>query len=206
MPRIKLKPNSAEYADSNSQIKTHICDMHGCDMHGEYKAPKHRGLNEYHHFCLDHVKEYNKAWNFFSGMSDDEVQDHVLKSMYGFRPTYKYSSNANMEDDLRARAWGFKHGDDYKSEEEPDYRKQEKFHSHHNYDSYSPEFQALAILDLSPPVDLKRIKERYKELAKKYHPDLNKGCPKSEELLKQINMAYTILKVAYENFEKLPER
>lgn len=55
-------------------------------------------------------------------------------------------------------------------------------------------------------MDLKIIKARYKELAKKHHPDLNKGSNKSEELLKEINMAYTILKVAFEKFEDLPQR
>ena len=59
---------------------------------------------------------------------------------------------------------------------------------------------------LEPPVDLSVIKARYKELAKKHHPDLNPGCDKSEDLLKKINMAYTILKLAYEDFKDLPER
>lgn len=206
MPRIKLKPNSAEYADATSKTKTFVCDMYGCMDIGQYKAPKHRGLNEYHHFCLVHVQEYNKAWNFFSGMSDDEVQDHVLKSMYGFRPTWKYGVDGHTEDIIRDRAWQFQHGDDTKKAD-TDPRKQEKFHAHnHSYESYSPEFQALAMMDLAPPVNLATIKKRYKELAKKFHPDLNKGCEKSEDLLKQINMAYTILKVAYEKFDELPER
>ena len=45
------------------------------------------------------------------------------------------------------------------------------------------------------------IKKRYRALVKKYHPDhheqdtVNRGH--NEELLKRINMAYTILKVAY---------
>ena len=61
-------------------------------------------------------------------------------------------------------------------------------------------------MGLEPPVTLPVIKKKYKELAKKYHPDLNQNDRKAEELLKQINMAYTILKLAYEKFEDLPER
>jgi len=64
----------------------------------------------------------------------------------------------------------------------------------------------MALMGLEPPVQLQDIKTRYKELAKKHHPDLNRGCAKSEELLKQINMAYTILKLAYEKYDDLPER
>lgn len=205
MPRIKLKPNSAEYEDgSANNTGTKICEMHGCAAHGEFKAPKHRGLNEYYFFCLQHVQEYNKAWNFFSGMSDDEVQDHMLKSMYGFRPTWKYGVNGSAEDILRDKAWDFQYGADHEGRE--DFQERQKKNFREQFSSNSPEIQALAIMGLEPPVDLDTVKKRYKELAKKYHPDLNKGCPQSEELLKTINMSYTILKVAYEKFEDLPER
>ena len=62
------------------------------------------------------------------------------------------------------------------------------------------------IMGLEPPVTLPVIKTRYKELAKKYHPDLNPNDPKAEDLLKTINMAYTILKLSYAKFEQLGPR
>ncbi len=70
----------------------------------------------------------------------------------------------------------------------------------------TPEFEAMAIMGLEPPVKLDEIKKRYKELAKKYHPDLNPNDKKAEDLLKTINMAYTILKMSYAKFEKLDPR
>ena len=63
----------------------------------------------------------------------------------------------------------------------------------------------MALMGLCPPVTLEEIKTRYKTLAKKHHPDLNKNNPESEELLKKINMAYTILKLAFEEYKNLPE-
>ena len=63
----------------------------------------------------------------------------------------------------------------------------------------------MAIMGLKPPVTLDELKTRYKTLAKKHHPDLNQGNPQSEELLKQINMAYTILKLAFEEYKRLPD-
>lgn len=213
MPRIRLKPNSAEYADPNKpHNRNTLCEMDGCCEKGEYKAPKHRGLNDYYHFCLDHVRDYNKAWNYFSGMNDEEVQEHLLKSLHGFRPTWKYGVNGGPTEALRDKIWQTYH---FTDDAPP------KDHEHHqdrySQDSYSarqdqgisafsPEFQALAIMGLAPPVTPQAIKTRYKELAKKHHPDLNKGCNQSEELLKQINMAYTILKAAFEKFETLPDR
>ena len=45
----------------------------------------------------------------------------------------------------------------------------------------------------SNKVDLEQIKNNYRELAKKYHPDLNIGNPKAEERFKDINEAYRVL-------------
>jgi len=143
MPKITLKPNSAEYADSKTKKpQIQVCEMPGCPFEAGHKAPKHRGLNDYYHFCLDHVRDYNKAWNFFTGMSDHEVEDHMIDSIYGFRPTYKYDPH----------------------------------------------------------------RTKYKKLAKMHHPDLNKNDPASEELLKKINMSYTILKLAFAQYEELEKR
>ena len=61
----------------------------------------------------------------------------------------------------------------------------------------TPEEEALAELDLEPPVDFARIKARYRELAKIHHPDINGGDKTAEETLKRINRAYSVLKTSY---------
>ena len=168
---------------------------------GEFRAPKDRSLSDHYWFCQDHVREYNKAWNFFEGMADTEVQEHMINALYGDRPTWKYGingENANFED-LYTKAWQTYTGDDETPGSQNGFNNQP-------IQNNTPEYEALAIMGLEPPITLDAIKVRYKKLAKKHHPDLNKGCTKSEELLKQINMAYTILKLAYEKFEDLPER
>lgn len=196
MPKIFLKPNSAEFAEKKQEApRERGCDMPGCAAHGEFRAPKNRGLSDYYHFCLDHVREYNAAWDFFSGMAAHEIEEHMVNSIYGDRPTRRFDM-AGMAETLRRMAWKTYHF----TEEEPP-----RGHTS-QADRNTPEFEAMAIMGLEPPVTLDSIKVRYKELAKKYHPDLNGGCAKSEELLKQVNMAYTILKLSYEQFSKLPER
>ena len=120
MPRIRLKPKSPEFADRHEHIIEKVCEMPGCSENAEHKAPKHRGLNEYYHFCFEHAREYNKAWNFFSGMSDTEVQDHVYKSFYGDRPTWKYASPEAEEALYNAAREHYFNG------EEPKQSKQEK--------------------------------------------------------------------------------
>lgn len=197
MPKIFLKPNSAEFADDKPQnnARQRPCGMPGCPAHAEHRAPKDRALSEYYWFCLDHVKEYNTAWNFFQGMSASEVEEHMVNSIYGDRPTRRYDNEGIAAENLRRAAWQTYH---YTTEEPPKNGPKENRNT--------PEYEALAIMGLEPPVTMTVIKARYKELAKKHHPDMNGGCAQSEELLKSVNMAYTILKLAYENFETLPER
>ncbi|MFN3827281.1 MAG: DnaJ domain-containing protein [Micavibrio sp.] len=200
MPKIRLKPGSAEFADDTSNHRSGVrhCDMPGCREHGEYKAPRDRSLsNHYYWFCLPHVQEYNKAWDFFSGMSTPEIEEQIIRSTLWDRPTRRYDTNEAMAEQLRRKAWQTYHF----TEEEPPRREQTR-----TIDRSTPETEALAIFGLAPPVDMNVIKARYKELVKKYHPDVNPGDPKAEEMIKTINMSYTILRLAYEKFEQYEEK
>jgi len=202
MPKIHLKPNSPDYADANKKsAQTKACDMPYCEGEGTFRAPKDRSLSDHYWFCQMHITEYNRAWNFFDGMNQREVEEQILKSMFGDRPTWRYDSDGMAEENLRRQAWEF-HGmggtDDQSSRAWQEYEKNKN-----QVDDQSAEFEAMAIFGLSPPLDLTRIKARYKELAKKHHPDLNKGCSKAEEQLKKVNIAYTVLKLAYQKFDTL---
>lgn len=200
MPRIQLKPQSPEFADAKKpRMETRTCDMPGCACQGEYKAPKDRALSDHYFFCLDHVRDYNKAWDFFSGMNDAEVQEHMMRSLYGDRPTWRYDVDGATAEALKRAAWQTYN---FTEEEPPKAAGGRSTTENRN----TPEFEALAIFGLEPPVDLKGIKTRYKELAKKYHPDMNRDDPGAEDLLKRINMAYTILKLAYEKFDHMVKK
>ena len=204
MPRIILKHKSPEYADCTESLSVQTCEMPGCTQEAEHKAPKHRGLDEHYHFCFEHAKEYNKAWDFFSGMSNKEVEDHMYSSFYGDRPTWKYGVNGKdpYEELHRAARNSYYYGDEsYQKQNEKKTEEKRKFDG----DNTTPEYEAMALMGLEPPVNLAEIKTRYKILAKKYHPDLNQDNPKAEELLKKINMAYTILKLAFEDYKNLPD-
>lgn len=199
MPTIHLKPQSPEFLDNNAGAAERFCDMPGCSLHGDFKAPRDRSLSGHYWFCKDHVAEYNKAWDFFSGMSPQEIEEHIIKATVWDRPTRKFS-DFDAEEALRRRAERFKFGGEEEAERA---KKRKTFHSQETRNT--PEFEALALMGLEPPVDLQMIKARYKELAKKYHPDLNRNDPQAEELLKSINMAYTILKLAYEKYGQLEQ-
>jgi len=199
MPRIRLKPGSAEFADDNAPRQPHVraCDMPGCHEHGEYKAPRDRSLSGHYWFCLSHVQEYNKAWDFFSGMSAREIEEQIVRSTLWDRPTRRYDTEAAMAEKLRTQAWKTYHFTD----NEPPKSEQ----SRRTIERNTPESDALAIFGLEPPVDMNGIKTRYKELVKKYHPDVNPGDKNAEEMIKTINMSYTILRLAYAKFEQFEE-
>jgi DnaJ-domain-containing protein 1 len=205
MPRIFLKPKSPEFADDGKKtVETHRCDMPGCKEDAPHKAPKNRGLNDYYWFCLDHVMDYNKAWDFFSGMSQNDIENHIRSSFLWDRPTRRFD-NGDAEDALRRKAWQTQFFTDEEPPSENERGAGFRFSNDPNVHA-SPEAQAMAIMGLQPPLDLKTIKARYKTLVKKYHPDVNPDDPKAEEMIKTVNMSYTILKLAYEKFEILEER
>jgi DnaJ-domain-containing protein 1 len=53
--------------------------------------------------------------------------------------------------------------------------------------------EALAEMELTAAADLKEIKTRYKQLVKRWHPDVNGGDPQAAERFKAIAQAYGYL-------------
>jgi hypothetical protein len=44
---------------------------------------------QYFMFCVDHAREYNKGYNYFSGLSDGEIARYQKEALTGHRPTWK---------------------------------------------------------------------------------------------------------------------
>ena len=166
-----------EEIDKNKQRD---CDIPTCPAHGEFKAPKSRfNTDEHFWFCLMHVQEYNKNWNYFEGMSELDIEKQMYKDMTWDRPTWNAGVSGMHEEALRAKMYqGFRFNEstDYHANREKKYHKQ-----------MEPEVEAMAVMGLEPPIVLEDIKKRYKELAKKHHPDQNMGNKESEEYFKKIN-------------------
>ena len=73
-----------------------ICDWNNCSEEGLFKAPKEKdNSKEYRMLCLEHVKEFNKNWNYFSGMNDDQVINFLKSDMIWHKPTQSFSSSDN---------------------------------------------------------------------------------------------------------------
>ena len=76
--------------DPQAEVKSHapICQWDGCKEAGTHRAPVGRMKEgEYFQFCFDHVREYNKGFNYFSGVPDTEIARFQKEAMTGHRPT-----------------------------------------------------------------------------------------------------------------------
>lgn len=156
------------------------CDHPDCLNNGEFPAPKSRTqLRDYYYFCIEHIREYNAKWDFFSGYSQDQLYDQMRKDTAWERPTWQAHVPLKLEQRLKdfVRRWT----NDTKA-----YQAAAK-------KVMSPEAQALETLGLPANADAKAIKRRYRELVKRYHPDKNPDNPKAVERFRVIAQAYSVL-------------
>jgi hypothetical protein len=184
---------------------TRNCDISGCPHRGDYKAPKSRyDLKDYYWFCLDHVREYNQNWDFFRGMSQAEIEKSMSKAVVWDRPSWR-STQAGLNGERLRRAV-YERFSDGESVFQNFTLGGEEDNARVNVNSIPhPAVDALATMGLAPPVGWEEVRARYKNLAKKYHPDVNRKDKNAEEQLKKINLAYSILKISYQNYAKLDE-
>lgn len=177
------------------------CDHPLCAEPGLYRAPKTRQrLNDYYWFCLDHIRDYNRMWNYYEGMEAAEIEAHVRADTVWQRPTWPLGgwrsakfdrATASAQAGFQAEfheGFGFFEEDRTAREERRNRRREARTTPR------TAEERALALLDLAPPVTLKQVKVRYKDLVKRLHPDANGGDKSAEERLKLVNQAYSTLK------------
>lgn len=162
------------------------CESPGCACAGEYRAPKSRtSLNEYHWFCLEHVRAYNAQWDFYKGMSPGQIEAQLRADTAWQRPSWplgrlggQYLDDDKLLDPLQLLDRGRRKAPPPAIKPPAELR------------------EPLATFGLEWPTTLQDVKLRYKELAKRHHPDANGGDREAEERLKTINLAYSALKRA----------
>ena len=196
--KIRVRP------DPEAEVKTHapICQWDGCKQPGTHKAPVCRMKEgEYFRFCFDHVREYNKGFNYFSGLADGDIARFQKEALTGHRPTWTIGSNAaagaggtarsapDFAQQRSGRAGYYNRMRDasnvFGGQGAPRQRKAKPM-----------EAKALETLGLDTRATGTDIKTRYKELVKRHHPDANGGDRGSEERFRDVLQAYRVLKQA----------
>lgn len=179
--------------DAAPEAPVRVCDHPGCCAGGDFRAPRSRlELDRYYWFCLDHVRAYNSAWNYYAGMDDSEVESEIRRDTVWQRPSWRFGVGTQSGYASRIRdAFGiFGDGTAGRTGERGD-----KHGAAQRVRSACE--QALAVFDLEPPITPARVKARYKVLVKQHHPDAHGGDKTAEEKLKVINQAYATLKATY---------
>jgi DnaJ-domain-containing protein 1 len=167
---------------------TRRCDAEGCPAEGAFRAPQSRAhLDQYFWFCLDHVREYNAAWNFYAGMSEAEIEAELRRDSVGQRPTWP----------LGWRIAGKRFRDPFDMVNEDGAPTGEESQRERRRRALSPEEKALQVFEMEAPFTLAELKKRYKLLVKAHHPDANGGDKGAEERLKVITQAYATLKSSF---------
>jgi hypothetical protein len=161
--------------------------MPDCLNAGEYRAPKSRTtLHDYWWFCLEHVRAYNAGWDFYKGMTPGQIEAQLRADTSWQRPTWplgRLGGGAAFDEGvLRDPLGAFAAGRVDRTAKPPAEA------------TPSALREPLSTLGLNWPVTLDVVKTRYKELAKRHHPDANGGDRAAEERLKTINLAYAALR------------
>lgn len=175
------------------------CAWPGCDAPGEFRAPEGRGGSagfdgpgRWRFLCLDHVRAFNDSYNFFSGMSPEEIE--AAQTPYGGweRQTRAFASAggsppprwADFADPLDAIGARFK--------------PQSPSANPGAYPGARPlsaaDRSALKVMGLAPDADRQALRRRYSELVRKYHPDRNGGDRTHEAALQKVVEAYQRLR------------
>ena len=174
---------------------------------GEFRAPAAQGEDapadrpsRWRWLCLDHVREFNAGYNFFSGMSADEIAAAQRPYAGWERETRAFSSNAaapgprwaDFTDPLDAIGAGF-------AQKMREMRADIAMERGMRQDGkpLSPEDRkALRALDLPVDADRKALRSAYAAFVRRYHPDHNGGDRAHEKALQDVIAAYTHLRKA----------
>ncbi|MCC6775075.1 MAG: DnaJ domain-containing protein [Hyphomicrobiales bacterium] len=193
--RIRVKPDK----DRRLRAQCPGCEWPSCVAPATHRAPKGRQRErEYWQFCLDHVREYNHSYNFFAGMSTDDISRYQREAAIGHRPTWKMGMNGGRPT-TRSHSSRFRpefagdpfdvfreFGDRARPREDS---KQREARAVRN-----AERKALDVLGLDADASPQEVKTRFKSLVKRHHPDANGGDRSSEDKLREIIQAYNYLK------------
>lgn len=178
------------------------CQAPGCGEAGQFRAPGGRsagfdGPGESLWFCLDHVREFNAAYDWFAGMSAEEIaaaqhpaagwantsSARTFRADAGAGSTPRWADFSDPLDAIGARASALRRSAQGRAQG----RAQAARFTHE-------EQAALAAMDLRPDIDRQALRRRYSELVRRYHPDRNGGDRRHEARLARVVAAYQLLR------------
>ncbi len=181
------------------------CAHPGCAAPGEFRAPlASSGANgaggagfdgpaPYRWLCLDHIRAFNAAYDYFAGMSAEDILAAQHPVAGWARETRAFASSASVDqpprwadfaDPLDAISARFRAG---VAERMPQARADGRMLT-------AEQTRAFKTLGLAVDADRKTIRQAYSALVRRYHPDRNGGDRRAEGKLRAVVAAYAVIK------------
>jgi DnaJ domain len=189
---IRIRPPLPEEKEATAGVR--ICEWHGCRLEGKFRAPHSRErLNEHRWFCLAHVRQFNSSWNFFEGLTDDEVRAFQAGSMTGHRPTWRFGSLGSgsglglNQRSGTARGFSDPFGIFGKRDPAPEPARRQLT---------KRQIRAFEVFDIDQAAGKDAIRSQFKLLVKRFHPDSHGGDRGMEERLREVIEAYQVLRTS----------
>ena len=164
-----------------------ICEWKNCNEAGRFKAPAEKDNSKnFRWLCEDHIKIFNKKWNYFDGMSQNEIVNFIKSDLTWHRPTQKFASSDNFFNIL----WNNALNDKFNI-----FKENGSTHINNFNKLCEKDKDAFIIMDLELNSDWSTVQKKFKTLVKKFHPDKHSGNKQYEDKLKKITLAYSHLKM-----------
>lgn len=180
------------------------CQHPACDEPGEFRAPGERppgfdGPGEYLWFCLDHVRQFNAGYDFFEGMTSEEMlraqsplggwerETRAFRATAGIDSVPRWADFADPLEAISGRARKFRKSAQAANQPQ------------HRADGISltyDERRALEVMGLPLDADRKALRNSYAQMLRRYHPDHNGGNRRHEARLRSVVEAYQLLRKA----------
>lgn len=184
------------------------CEAPGCAEAGEFRAPSGLGASfdgpgEYRWFCLDHVREFNAGYDWFEGMSADEIYRAQAPASGWETETRAFRADAGADGLPR---WADFHDplDAIGARAETIRMRAGKKAARNGADFAAGgarftarERAALQVMGLGDKAERTQLRRRYSELVRRYHPDRNGGDRSDEARLQRVVEAYQLLRRAH---------
>lgn len=176
------------------------CAHPNCDDAGDFRAPLHHGRSsgsdgpgEYQLLCLNHVREFNAGYDWFSGMNAEQIAAAQSPTYVWPNETRAFSATANVDEPPK---WQDFHDplDAISARFRGKVKDQWEKRRPDGYMLSAEDKKALKTLGLGHDADRKALRRRYSDLVRKYHPDRNGGKRAHEKALQDVLSAYTHLR------------
>ena len=176
------------------------CAYPQCPERGEFRAPNPygrrpgpNGPGDYQWLCLTHVREFNAGYDWFAGMTAEEIAAAQSPTNVWPGETRAFRANGNVDippkwadfhDPLDAISARFKARVE---EAKPAMGTNGQLLS-------GDDSKALSTLGLGHDADRRAVRTAYSRLVRKYHPDRNGGDRSHEKALQAVIDAYAQLR------------